>query len=280
MHSANERWAPVRGLEGRYEVSDLGCVRSISRVFVRSDGQQASVRGRVLKVGLDTHGYPRLALRGGSGQPPRVFMAVHRAVLFAFAFEDGCEQLHVNHKNGIRHDNRLENLEWCTNAYNRLHSYRVLGRTNPMQGRKGTQNHNATPVTGKCIETGEVRYYGAISCTEADGFKPGDVSNCIAGSQKSHRGWMWRSTAAANVSDWSYRPAAPQRHPKPVIRVAADGSEVLYPSATAARADGFNNVAIGHVLHGRATQHGGYFWRFASEVSTAGGRLYGRGEGA
>lgn len=52
---------------------------------------------------------------------------VHRVVLSCF-IEMPIGKTQVNHKNGIRNDNRLENLEWCSCSENVLHSYRELGR--------------------------------------------------------------------------------------------------------------------------------------------------------
>ncbi len=180
----------------------------------------------------------------------------------SFSPVDGCDGLHVNHKNGIRSDNRLENLEWCTNAYNRLHSYRVLKRRNPMEGRNGGLHPNAVPVVGRCIATGEIRHYASLADTAEDGFKRGDVSSCLTGAQKSHRGWLWRYASDPVPADWGYQPGKGGSRMKPIVGIAPDGTERRYAGAALAKADGFNPVAIGHVLKGRNETHNGYRWKF------------------
>lgn len=103
------RWRYIKGFEGRYEVSEAGRVRN-------------SVTGRVLKPVPSTNGYLRVAL--GRAHINRL---VHRLVAQAFC-EGYAEHLDVNHRNGIRSDNRAENLEWVTRSENIAHSHRVLGR--------------------------------------------------------------------------------------------------------------------------------------------------------
>jgi hypothetical protein len=103
------QWRYISGMEGRYEVSETGKVRN-------------SVTGRELKPGKCSNGYLRIAL--GRTSPNNL---VHRLVAKAFCpgFVSG---LDVNHKNGVRTDNRAANLEWVTRSGNIDHSYQVLGR--------------------------------------------------------------------------------------------------------------------------------------------------------
>jgi hypothetical protein len=114
-----ERWAPVSGYEGAYEVSDRGQVRSVPRVRIRSNGRPLTVAGRILRLRLNQTGYWTVDLSGGE---KRSFL-VHRLVLMAFrgpAPEGtiGC------HNNGVKTDNRLENLRWDTYAANMEDSLR------------------------------------------------------------------------------------------------------------------------------------------------------------
>lgn len=79
---------------------------------------------RVLKEQLNKNGYPYVRLVKLGKYYKKM---VHRLVAETFISRTE-ENLQVNHKNGIKTDNRLENLEWCTCRENILHSYRVLGK--------------------------------------------------------------------------------------------------------------------------------------------------------
>jgi len=111
-----ETWRPVPGAEGYYSVSDLGRVRS-EPLAARALGKQ---RGKVLKTSADSKGYLWFRIMI-PGLPPRS-TKVHRAVAAAFL---GPPQagMQVNHKNGNKQDNRLENLEYVTCAENIRHCW-------------------------------------------------------------------------------------------------------------------------------------------------------------
>lgn len=112
-----ELWRPVMGYEGFYEVSDKGNVRRIAK------GRGAQV-GKILKQANGTNGYKQVTLSKDCNQ---LICRVHRLVAEAFIpRQDGKD--YVNHINGDKTDNRVENLEWVTRSENALHAYRVLGR--------------------------------------------------------------------------------------------------------------------------------------------------------
>ena len=79
---------------------------------------KCSKSGRVLKCSPNSYGYPTVCLTNESGEK---MLRVHRFVAEAFIpnYED---KRCVNHINGIKDDNRVENLEWCTNKENVQHA--------------------------------------------------------------------------------------------------------------------------------------------------------------
>jgi hypothetical protein len=108
----SEEWRDIAGFQGRYQVSNFGRVRSFAH---------DKLNGRVMKITFYPNGYPKVTL--GKGGPQAL---VHRLV--AEAFVDGDTSLQVNHKNGVRSDCRVENLEWLSCSDNHRHSYRELSR--------------------------------------------------------------------------------------------------------------------------------------------------------
>ena len=113
-----ENWKDIPGFKGRYAVSDLGRVlrkKRISRI-----GRNLPERLFVPQVAL-RGGYLMVSLVGGS----RRTISIHSLVLLAFVGPRP-KRHDANHLNGIRTDNRLSNLEYCTRSENELHKKRIL----------------------------------------------------------------------------------------------------------------------------------------------------------
>lgn len=121
----NETWKDIPGYEGKYQISNLARVKSLERTRINIKGAGVfPVREKILKGCIGKEGYPLVSLSKDS--QVRHFR-IHRLVAIAF-IPNPMNKPTVNHKNGIRRDTRLENLEWCTNSENHLHAYRVLGK--------------------------------------------------------------------------------------------------------------------------------------------------------
>lgn len=121
-----ERWLPVPWCPGHYEVSDLGRVRRV-RPY------RTTFAGKVLKPKLSL-GYPKVSL-SVNGVKTDAF--VHGLVAVAF-FGERPDGFVVNHKNAIKTDDRLENLEYVTVAENNRHAVRVGAHRAP-----SGQNHSS-----------------------------------------------------------------------------------------------------------------------------------------
>jgi hypothetical protein len=120
-----EQWKDVPGYEGRYQVSDLGRVRSLDhRVRLVCHGVETTrlSPGRLLKPGRSRSGHVSVAIGKGNSR------LVHQLVLEAFVGPrpKGAESLHLNHD---PKDNRLSNLRYGTRSENLRMDYEVGVRT-------------------------------------------------------------------------------------------------------------------------------------------------------
>jgi len=113
-----EIWRDVPGYEGMYRVSTHGRVASYPRL--RKNGKQH--KDRIMRTAQKggSYEYYQVLLTDLAGNRKKCM--IHRLMAFAF-IPNPDSKPEINHKNGNKHDNRLENLEWVTASENRQHSF-------------------------------------------------------------------------------------------------------------------------------------------------------------
>jgi NUMOD4 motif/HNH endonuclease len=115
-----EKWRPIPGFEDRYRISDRGRVMSLAFLqrYKLRNGEWSFRRTKVryLKQQKQNCGYLLVWLWKNNKQK---VATVHRLVARAFVTGNGKE---VNHKNGVKTDNRASNLEWVSRSRNHLHA--------------------------------------------------------------------------------------------------------------------------------------------------------------
>lgn len=118
MKAIEELWEAVKGFEGKYEISTLGNVKSLSR-WENFMGHKRSRKGRILKPVHDNHGYLMVCLRDGLKNYNRT---IHKLVANAF-IPNPLNKATVNHIDGIKTNNHVDNLEWATISENTKHAH-------------------------------------------------------------------------------------------------------------------------------------------------------------
>ena len=174
-------WKDIAGLEGRYQVSSDGFVRSLPDI----DGRGRFMPGIILSATATDGGYSRVLMLGKDHK-------VHRLVAQAF-LDNPNNHPQVNHLNGVRTDNQVGNLEWCSNSENQIHKYLVLGAKPAMLGRRGARCANSKRVIATNVTTGiQTGYESASEAARILGFSQSGISMAARGDLRSYKGFQWQ----------------------------------------------------------------------------------------
>lgn len=123
MNFENEEWRNIPGYEGLYAVSNLGRVKRLTDA--KTGGHKA---GKIYSAKKTRSGYLMTVLCINN---KIVRFMTHRLVALAFHGQPLYGKTEINHINGIKDDNRPENLEWVTRSENERHKHDTLGATGP-----------------------------------------------------------------------------------------------------------------------------------------------------
>jgi len=124
-----EIWKKIEKFNNEYEISNRGRIRSVDAILIRSNGRPHRRRPKILKPDTKHNGYAKGAVCVNKKMKP---YQIHRLVAEAF-IENPKNKETVNHINGIKDDNRVENLEWATRKEQAIHA-RDMGLTTIMRG--------------------------------------------------------------------------------------------------------------------------------------------------
>lgn len=147
-----EIWKDIPGYEGRYQISDSGKVKSLARVSKSKYPGGNPVKMRILKSTINPGGYEVVIL---CKDAKTKCIGIHRLIATAFIPTINGKD-HINHKNGNRLDNTIENLEWCTNQENQTHSW----KHNSRQPLRGENNGHAKIKPEDVVEIRRLRSEG------------------------------------------------------------------------------------------------------------------------
>ena len=129
-----EIWKDVKDYEGYYQISNLGNVRCLDRTVIGKDGRKQFKKGCNMKIQHNKK--VNIYEVGLYKNNKRKMCKIHRLVAGAFIENDNPEnKITVNHKDGNRSNNCVNNLEWASYSENEKHAYSVLNRPVVREGK-------------------------------------------------------------------------------------------------------------------------------------------------
>ena len=177
-------------MNGFYEISNLGRVRSLDHYIRQRNNSKKLHKGRILNTWSDKIGYTVVGLNKYNKYKIK---KIHRLVAEAF-IPNPENKSDVNHIDGNKSNNIVSNLEWATRSENMQHAYNT-GLSKPYwTGKRGWNSTTGRPVKHIDIKTGKTRtIYGSMeeAARKLHIVSPSNIRGCIIGRQKSCAGFKW-----------------------------------------------------------------------------------------
>ena len=169
----SEKWKEIPGYDGDYQVSNLGRIRSFKKW---NDGRKS----RILKPSTNSYGYHFVMLSKNGKQTPKT---IHRLIAKAF-IPNPKNKRTINHKNGDKADNKIENLEWATYSENHKHAFK-----NGLRNHKG-ENSPLSKLTENNVLTIRAipKWFGIsqVEISRAFNVDPSHISDIIRRQRWAH----------------------------------------------------------------------------------------------
>ena len=178
MISNVEIWKDVKGYEGLYQVSNLGKIESLTRIVTNKINVTRVFKGQAMLL-IKSKGYLVLSVSKNGNQKVK---KAHRLVAQAFIHNPDSKCC-VNHKDGNKLNNNVNNLEWVTPKENNDHAYKTgLKNCNHLKKKVVMLSLN-----GNVIRVFESNKEAGITM----GIHLGDISGCCLGKRKTAGGYKW-----------------------------------------------------------------------------------------
>ena len=184
------QWREIKGYEGYYEVSDTGLVRSLDRIVPDEKSGYKTLKGNLMKLSETRNnkragrGYYVVNLRK---EHTSKVTPVHRLVAEAFLPNENNLPT-VNHKDGNKHNNTVENLEWASYSANNIHALR-----NNLRRPRGN-------IILKVSRSGKVldSFNSTCEASRVTGISRSMISHCLNNRSKYAGGYRWEKIEKCN----------------------------------------------------------------------------------
>lgn len=183
-----EIWKDIKGYEGLYQVSNLGRVKRrrciIPNTGTKGNSGTQTIHERIMKLQTNKYGYLYVCLSQNGQQKHHT---VHRLVANAF-LSNPDNKPQVNHINGIKTDNTINNLEWSTGAENMIHAFKIGLKSKPSNFGNKSKRVLQYTLDGNLL----AEYPSAMEASRKTGFSQGNISSVCRGECTQRHGYIWK----------------------------------------------------------------------------------------
>lgn len=138
-----EEWVDIKGFENLYQISSFGRVKRLPKVVTRSNNRIQTFKEHIFSYCKSTTGYNYVNL---VKDKKKFRFKNHRIVAESFISNPENKPC-VNHKDGNKINNHVNNLEWCTYSENTIHSFKELNQKPSWLGRTGSDHTRSMPIS-------------------------------------------------------------------------------------------------------------------------------------
>lgn len=174
-----EQWKEIKGFDGLYSISTNGKVRANAKIVSTENGVTRCMEPHEMSQYVGRNGYLRVNLSKGK---VRTSYPIHRLVAQTF-IPNPMKLSIVNHKNENKHDNRVCNLEWCTNTYNLKY-----GTTQRRRVKKIGHKVIVTDLNGNNAKA----YISIREAAKATGCPLSEVYKVCIGKKESYKSYIFK----------------------------------------------------------------------------------------
>ena len=196
-----EIWKNIPNYEGLYQISDCGRIKTLEKLVKSGLKNNSFVKRkeRIIKNQINKLGYHHVTLyKNGIGQNFNVHKLVAESFIDKNTFKYmpnenknsiDLNKLVINHKDENPSNNHVENLEWCTQAYNINYGH----RNEKVAKNMVEHNRYATPVIQYTLDGYIIKKWRSLKEIEKTiGYSRNSIALCCKGKYKKSHGYIWR----------------------------------------------------------------------------------------
>lgn len=192
-----EIWKPIVGYEGYYLISNLGNVYSLGKKYIDSTGRHQIKKPRNVSVRCGIGGYLCVDLNANGINEQK---CIHRLIAEAF-IPNPENKPTVNHKNGIKLDISIDNLEWATYSENNKHAFDTGLKKPTWTGKFGDKHPLSKPVIQYDKKYNKINEFAnAREAERITGIGYKHISDCCLNKRKTTGGYIWKYNVQETVT--------------------------------------------------------------------------------